>query len=284
MSHLKVSHGLAGRTGTIGRWKLTEARYAPGQRLARHEHALPSWTFATSGDIEEEFSKASFIYGVGAVVTKPATADHTNRYGPRPASCLLLEIAPDAEVDAELTDNLFVVPRLFRGGIVPRLLNRIHTEWAQSDTIAGFSLECLLLELRLASVRNAELSRTPSSRRWLNGIRDHLEAEFRSPPSLSELARLHNLHPAYICQEFRSTFGVRIGDFVRNVRFEWAREAVASGIGSLTDVALAAGFSDQSHLSRDFRRRLGVSPRRFRHERQQRLKPLALTLKSGRTL
>ena len=263
MSELKVSHGFAGRSLVIGQWRLTDASYAPGQRVARHEHALPSWTFVTSGTIEENFSTESFIYGAGAVLTKPAAADHSNLYGSQPTRCVLIELSPGDDFNSAMHQKLFAKPFLFAGGLVPSLAARICRERARSDKISHFSIESLLLELQLASARNFSLP--PScGRKWLSRVREQLEAEFRSPPSLSDLSRIHNLHPVYICQEFRSTFGMGIGDFVREVRFDWARAAIAAGSASLSDIALAAGFSDQSHMSRDFKRRLGVSPRRCR--------------------
>jgi len=265
MIELKVSHGLAGRTLSVAGWRLTEATYAPGQHVPRHEHALSSWTFVISGNIEETFTADSFVYGAGSVLTKPAVADHANRYGAEQARCLLIEFPADADCVVGVRDNLFARPRLFYGGLVPDLARRIYQASAGRDRATAFSLECLLLELRLAGERESSPDRSRMCRQWLNDIRDHLEAEFRTPPSLAELSRIHNLHPAYICQQFKSAFGVTIGAFVRDIRFAWAREAVAGCSGSLSDISLAAGFSDQAHLSRDFQRRLGISPRRFRN-------------------
>jgi AraC family transcriptional regulator len=261
MSELKVSHGLAGRPIVIGPWRVTEASYSPGQRVPRHEHELPSWTFVLSGLVEETFSMSSFVCGAGIVLTKPASADHVNLYGPEPTRCVLIErsCAGDSSLYVK---KLFSKPRVFSIGLVPRLAARICRERAGTDRVNRFTMESLLLELQLASTRDVSMPSSPG-RKWLGRVRDQLEAEFRSPPSLSELARIHNLHPVYICQEFRSTFGKGIGDFVRDVRFEWACAAIAAGSGSLSDIALAAGFSDQSHMSRDFKKRLGVSPRRF---------------------
>lgn len=55
MTEQRVSHGRAGRAITVGNYRLTEACYAPGQHVERHQHAFPSWTFVLSGSFEEKF-------------------------------------------------------------------------------------------------------------------------------------------------------------------------------------------------------------------------------------
>src|SRR4029079_11068789 len=155
MIELKVSHGLAGRTLSVAGWRLTEATYAPGQHVPRHEHALSSWTFVISGNIEETFTADSFVYGAGSVLTKPAVADHANRYGAEQARCLLIEFPADADCVVGVRDNLFARPRLFYGGLVPDLARRIYQASAGRDRATAFSLECLLLGVRLAGGRRA---------------------------------------------------------------------------------------------------------------------------------
>jgi AraC family transcriptional regulator len=237
---------------------MTEAVYAPRQRVGRHEHGWPSWTLVLEGDFEERFSGATVIAVPGVVVTKPATADHSNVYGPEGARCLLIETR-----DGD--DDRFGAPSLHATGVVPTLARRVQAEVSDAACrIARFSLEGHLIELGAATGRAQRARRAVGRTAWLNGVRDQLEAEFRTPPSLAELARARGVHPAYLCQAFRAAFGTSVGEFLRRVRFEWAREALRAGSASLADIAFAAGFSDQAHFSRDFRKRAGISPRHFR--------------------
>ena len=55
-----------------------------------------------------------------------------------------------------------------------------------------------------------------------------------------------------------------VGEWVRIRRLEYAREALLDGRRSISDVALAAGFADQSHLTRLFRGHFGVTPAEYR--------------------
>jgi AraC family transcriptional regulator len=260
MTKLLVSHGRSGQPLTVGPYRLTEARYAPDQHLPLHEHAFPSWTLLLAGSFEEVFSRETLVCTRGSVLTKPSTADHSNRYGPVGAHCLLIEACGSAASVA----NVFAQPRIVSAGVVPVVAQRIHREFRSQDSFRGIMLEGLLAELTTASGRVSSCAHRLSRKPWLNSVRDQLEDTFRCPPSLSELAALHCVHPVYLCQEFRAEFGVNVGEFVRAVRFEWARSCLVTGDRSIADVALAAGFSDQAHFSRDFKRRMGTSPRRYR--------------------
>jgi AraC family transcriptional regulator len=260
MTQLLVSHGRSGQPLTVGPYRLTEARYAPDQQLSRHEHAFPSWTLLLAGSFEEVFSRETLVCTTGSVLTKPSTADHSNRYGPVGAHCLLIEACSSSASVADV----FAEPRIFSAGVVPVVAQRIHREFRSQDSLSWIMLEALLVELTTASARVSSSAHRLSRKRWLNSVRDQLEENFRCPPSLSELAAIHRVHPVYLCQAFRAAFGVNVGEFVRAVRFEWARACLVSGDRSIADIALAAGFSDQAHFSRDFKRRMGMSPRRYR--------------------
>ncbi|HEV8401039.1 MAG TPA: AraC family transcriptional regulator [Gemmatimonadales bacterium] len=252
-----VSHGRTRRAITVGPFTVTEAVYAPRQRVQRHEHGWPSWTLVLDGSFEECFSHGAIVARPGAVLTKPATADHSNEYGPRGARCLLI-----GSRDRE--QNSFGDPALHAAGVVPLLARRIHAELGAAECrIARFALEGLLIELALATVR-ARPPRPTGRTAWLNDVRDQLEAEFRTPPALADLAHARGVHPAYLCQAFRAAFGTSMGEFARRVRFEWARAALRTGHASLSGIALAAGFSDQAHFCRDFKKRAGISPRQSR--------------------
>lgn len=198
------------------------------------------------------------------MLSKPSTADHSNRYGAAGAHCLIVETLANEDVGLELARDVFLAPRFYSAGVLHLIGRKIHDEFTANDGVSNLSLQGLLIELASASVRRTKSDRRVTSRKWLNSVRDQLEAEFRSPPSLSELAASHNLHPVYLCQEFRAAFGVSTGEFVRQVRFEWARRSLEDCSRSISDIAHLAGYSDQAHFSRDCKARTGMSPRRYR--------------------
>jgi len=72
------------------------------------------------------------------------------------------------------------------------------------------------------------------------------------------------VHPAHLARVFRAREGCSIGEFARRCRIEWAASQLATTSASLSTLAHAAGFCDQSHFTRVFARQLGMSPGRYR--------------------
>jgi AraC family transcriptional regulator len=63
---------------------------------------------------------------------------------------------------------------------------------------------------------------------------------------------------------FRARFGESIGEHGRRLRLEWAAERLVCSDERLASIAAHAGFADQSHFTREFRRRFGVPPGLYR--------------------
>jgi AraC family transcriptional regulator len=72
------------------------------------------------------------------------------------------------------------------------------------------------------------------------------------------------VHPGYLASAFRRHFGCTIGEFVRRQRIALACRALTDGDAPLADVAIEAGFADQSHFTRTFKRQLGMTPAAYR--------------------
>jgi AraC family transcriptional regulator len=85
--------------------------------------------------------------------------------------------------------------------------------------------------------------------------------------STADLARHLDLHPAYVAQAYRHAAGEGVGDTLRRRRVEAASALLRRTQLALAEVAIAAGFCDQSHMNRCFSAVLGRTPLRVRQER-----------------
>jgi AraC family transcriptional regulator len=115
-----------------------------------------------------------------------------------------------------------------------------------------------------AFLRTALASETPQRPAWL----DRLEVELTSPrpPSTTNLAKSADLHPAWLARAYRYAAGEGMHETVRRKRVERACTLLRQTEDGLPDIALAAGFCDQSHMNRNFRQVLGRTPLQVRGE------------------
>lgn len=95
-------------------------------------------------------------------------------------------------------------------------------------------------------------------------VEEYIEAYLSNRIELPMLATIANLSVYHFAREFKRSTGVTPHSYLLRKRIERAKNMLAHTDYSLTEVALAAGFSDQSHLSRHFRQIIGSTPRQFR--------------------
>jgi AraC-like DNA-binding protein len=121
----------------------------------------------------------------------------------------------------------------------------------------------------------------PSGPPWLDGVRERLERDFRRPIRVSRLAAEVERHPNYVSRAFAERVGVPPVEWVHRLRIEWAANAIGGGREPLVMIAQLAGFADQAHLTRVFKRYFGVTPAAYRRAMQEAEPPRTLSPTSG---
>lgn len=91
----------------------------------------------------------------------------------------------------------------------------------------------------------------------------YIHEHFADPISRSELATRVGLSDRYLTQCFRQETGLTPIKYLNRYRLRQARALLEQGEMTITDVALAVGFSDSSYFARVFRDEVGISPRDY---------------------
>ena len=99
---------------------------------------------------------------------------------------------------------------------------------------------------------------------WKLRLRELLDRSFMDGVRVAELANLLRLHPDHLARSFRRRFGATVAEYVRARRVAWAADRLRCDDEPIAEIAIEAGFFDQSHLTRSFRSLMGITPARFR--------------------
>ncbi|MGW2643700.1 AraC family transcriptional regulator [Streptomyces sp. NPDC001393] len=149
-------------------------------------------------------------------------------------------------------------------------LRRAHTELsACPDPLEAESrLPWLLTALACRhSTARPVSDRIPGAGEIARTVRDRLADELTDPPSLALLAADLGLSRYQLLRAFRTTMGIPPYAWLAQHRVSRARTLLAAGLRP-AEVAGLVGFADQAHLTRWFRRVLGVTPAAYRNSVQ----------------
>jgi AraC family transcriptional regulator len=100
--------------------------------------------------------------------------------------------------------------------------------------------------------------------RMLRRIREYIDNNIDQRISVELLAGLANLSVCYFVRAFKQSMGVTPHDYLIRQRVERTKLMLSGTDIPLSQIALAAGFADQSHFARRFRQHVGMSPRDYR--------------------
>ena len=98
---------------------------------------------------------------------------------------------------------------------------------------------------------------------------DYIMAHLASDLSIAELARLAHMSPSSFKKAFTSTFDMPPGRYILTARLNAARQLLETSNTLVSDIAIACGFYDQSHLTKAFIRERGVTPGTYRRQHRK---------------
>jgi AraC family transcriptional regulator len=157
--------------------------------------------------------------------------------------------------DRDLRDLMLLLTREAEaGGTSGRLYaESLSTALATRLLFVGRSLE---------QPSGAKLS--PLPRRILQRVTDRMEAGLNADLTLAELAAESGYSRTHFTRMFKAATGQTPHRHLLELRLRKAQSMLVDPALSLTDIALACGFSSHAHLSTAFRSRFGMAPSAYR--------------------
>jgi AraC family transcriptional regulator len=214
----------------------------------------------------------------GAISLVPAGSRAQLRWtGPRDLLAIYLESGLVAQVAAatfDLDPSRLTVPPLDSLEL-PRLraiLRAVDAELTAGGAGGRLAAESLANVLAVHLIRHVLTPRSLSRGRdgklprgRLRAVVEYIEEHLDSGPSLEQLAAVARLSAFHFARQFKQATGMPPHQYVIMRRVERAKQLLQTGSDlSLAEVAVCAGFSDQSQFSHHFKRLVGVTAGQFR--------------------
>jgi AraC family transcriptional regulator len=196
------------------------------------------------------------------LVFHPAGEKHAQRFGDDRVLSFNIDLGRPSALDRSPTTQLLDRSIECRGDASAATAWRLWCEF-KSPAPDTMVMEALMNELfpRLCQSGTHAGRRQPS---WVNALRQTIESRFSEPWQLRTLAAEVGIHPVHLATTFRRATGYSVGEYVRRCRLQYAQTRLRDARATLSSIALDAGFADQSHFTRTFRRFVGVTPANFR--------------------
>jgi AraC family transcriptional regulator len=257
-------YGATAKTVEMEGFRFTEKSHTPQSNLPRHSHELAHFCFVLAGNYSEKLSSLSLERTPSTLIFYPPDVSHAEKRHTKGRD-FLIEIEP---LRTDYLRDYGVVmsePTSFTNESANWLAAKLHREFRHMDGLSMLALEATALELIVETLRcranSSDERRTP---KWLDEVKEFLQASFLEPPSLDCLAKTVGVHPVHLVRAFRKFQHCTVSEYVRRLRIDYARQRMLSSNDSLVEIALSSGFADQTHFSRSFKRVTGTTPSEFR--------------------
>jgi AraC family transcriptional regulator len=138
----------------------------------------------------------------------------------------------------------------------------IERLWAEG---LGIVLACEILRLSNVSTPLGYVKGGLSAAQ-VRRIKEYIEANIAGDLSLAVCARMVSLSTFHFAHAFKQSFGMPPHSYVTQRRIELAKERLAAGRESITEIAVELGFRDAGSFTKRFRNVTGATPSKFREE------------------
>lgn len=215
------------------------------------------------GGFREVYPGGSWEEAAPAVVYRPPTASHADRFSERGARCLVIELGSTWLAEAGAAGVPLPERITCTGNGRAGVAKRLARSWAFDDGLASIALEGLILYI-LEDLARIEAKPRGGPPRWLGVAEEFIRERFAEPLTLNRIAKVAGVHPVTVARGFRGYHGCTVGEYIRAVRVTEAADRLVASKESLSRIALDSGFYDQSHLTNTLRVCLGLAPGQLR--------------------
>jgi AraC family transcriptional regulator len=248
----------------VGGFAISECLYPAKLRQARHKHTFASFSLVLAGSYVENFGGQSLTRQPSTVVFHPPQESHSVDFQSRPVRILNVQLDLPRLAYFREQSSVLNESASYCGRSIGCLGQRLRHEFRRMDFASPLSIEGLVCEILAEGSRHKKTGREIHCPAWVKDAETFLQDNFSQSLVFEDVAKIVGVHPVHLARGFRQKNGCTMGEYVRRLRLEYACQQISATKTLLGEIALAAGFTDQSHLNKTFKAAFGLTPSQYR--------------------
>lgn len=234
------------------------------RRFPQHSHPEYVVGAVTAGSESLVVKGQSHVVGRGDVLHLNPDQTHANATLGQETLRYSVIYVPPASVTAyaEAADALAFSRPVTTGSAAFRTVIAAHVALMNSDSEALEQESAVQALVQALCLKAEPAKRHAASPRPIAAARDYIDEHFARGFGLTTLSEVTGLSIFHLVRSFKATVGLSPLAYRNQRRIAKARELLLAG-QPIAQTALAVGFADQSHFTRQFQRLVGTSPGRY---------------------
>jgi len=247
-----------------GNLLLTRTVFPHGRELPSHYHQDAYLATVTKGGYLETGEGFTDEVSPGDAIFHPAGEIHADLIGKQGAVVMNFELSEAFWQEKGIADLKPEARLVVRDPRFLDLARRISDEMDSPTRQSVIGMEGLALEIIDIFLKLAMRPKGPSD--VLKEADAFIRENFRTPLTTEVIADEFRVSADALARKFRRHFGETITDRIIRLRINEAVRLLDQGYKTLAEIAVMSGFFDQSHFTKAFKRRRGISPGQHRKQ------------------
>ncbi len=173
---------------------------------------------------------------------------------------------------SNLTDDIVTIPEK-RRDYIESIITRIIYETQMPDEFSAGMVKTLFQEFILFLIRckkygESAVQELDAENSTIQEVATYIYQNFDKPIYLDDVAKKFNISRSYLSKKFKTTTGFGFKEYLLNVRIKEACRLLLETNKSITEIAFECGFNDSNYFGDAFRRIKGISPNKYRRNRE----------------
>jgi AraC family transcriptional regulator len=254
----------------------------PKFEIAEHQHTMHVLAYSSdhsaepsNGDRWLDGKRGREIRYPGDIAVIPMGVAHRCNWSTA-VEFTILAIEPDllqqVGQDGVEGDRIELIPQFMncQDGLIQSIFTTLKEELVSSQWGSDLLIDSLKTMLAVHLLRHyctlqpKLIKRSHGlSKAILRQVTSYINENLHQNLKVVELSAIAQLTPYHFLRQFKQTLGITPHQYILHKRIETAKQLLQQQELSIAEISVRTGFSDQSHLTRCFKRRVGVTPKQF---------------------